>query len=79
MKMTRSSPCSDRDSKSREITFTTLPSASAIHPGSFGSCWMRRSESHRFLSGLSATKGRIPSIGYNDRIRPIPAAFAPRK
>jgi hypothetical protein len=41
MKMTRYACPSGSESKRREITFTTLPAASAMQAGSLGSCLMR--------------------------------------
>src|SRR4029077_8389195 len=59
MKITRHLGPAGSDSRSREITFTTLPSASTMQPGSLGSCLMR---SHsRYPLGLSASAVRSPS------------------
>src|ERR1700719_3401178 len=59
MRMTRYSWPDGSDRISCEMTFTTLPSASAIRTGSFGSCLMR---SHsRYPLGLSVSALRSPS------------------
>ena len=68
MKMTRYSCFGGSESKSCEITFTALPSASAMQVGSLGNCLMR---SHsRYPRGLSTSARRSPS----ERIGMPPAA-----